>query len=978
MTATVRHPLYILAVSLVLLGFGLPSHTAFAQQRVGVDSGVNPSATGIPPGALPRRLVLGQDVVFNERITTEQQGQTQVLFVDESTLSVGPNANMVIDQFVYDPTAGTGKLVASLGRGVFRFVGGKLSKQDNAVTLRTPTATIGIRGGVVLIDQAANGHLEVEFVYGKGVTITGLNGASQTIYRPGFAVSVAGPGAAPSDPGPAPPGFGAGALAQLDGHIGSSGGAPAVPTEATVTNSGIANVISGNLPASIQAAAKTQPTPAQPPSANQTVQYAIPPTTYQVTSVPPVSPSTVTVIPSPTVAPPVIPSPVIPVVMPPTPVTPTTPTTPVTPVTPVTPQPPVVSVAGLAKVADPATDAGFVKQTAGYRIPYTNGTITYPAGTGLQNGTFAASIASTGRVTLSPLTPGTTNVVAATAANGATATGTATMTADGNFFYANLVPTTPGGSNERLFIFGGVPVNSSFYAPTTTNQITAFTANPDAALASATSPQTIPFLPSNYGGTLPVLPGNVSPLYVVTTAGQPFGNFNANTNPNGAASHYLQASLAVNGQGADQSSALVVATGSFSTSNAGNVYAAGPVRGTVFQSATGPLVAIASANSTVPDGNGNNLFGGNTLSGFVLDQNSYSNGNPVLQLASAGTYQSGVGVSTTNYAFNQPVTTTPLPASASGARQALTESGYFGGIMQCCSTNSQTNAIISYAVAGGTVVQTFPSDNRVVATFAGVDPFTQAQSGVNEVELQFGVPNTPGVIGYGRSTYINNQIYAAAENPNTASSITINGVTASLPTYVSGSDLYPRLAMVTSGTVPNNSWMPAGVTPCSCQYLQWGYWTGHVYDNLNSTGTANGRNDIAEINTWVAGQPTVNLPTTGVGTYNGAAVGTVSNAGATYLAAGGFNQTYNFGSRTGTVNITRFDGANYTAAVSGESGAFAGALQGSFGNRNGTVIGNFYGPAAAETGGTFNIYNGQPVASAKYLASGIFAGKQIP
>src|SRR5271170_8314298 len=193
MTATVRRPPCILVVSFVLLSFGLPSPTALGEQRIGVDSGVNPSATGIPPGALPRRLVLGQDVVFNERITTEAQGQTQILFVDESTLSVGPDANMVIDQFVYDPNAGTGKLAASLTRGVFRFVGGKLSKQDNAVTLRTPTATIGIRGGVMLVnlrpDCAASGSrfgaagcnaLEVIFVYGKGVTVTGLNGASQT------------------------------------------------------------------------------------------------------------------------------------------------------------------------------------------------------------------------------------------------------------------------------------------------------------------------------------------------------------------------------------------------------------------------------------------------------------------------------------------------------------------------------------------------------------------------------------------------------------------------------------------------------------------------------------------------------------------------------------------------------------------------------------------------------------------------------
>ena len=149
--------------------------------------------------------MLGQDVVFNERITTEAAGQTQILFVDELTLSVGPNANMVIDQFVYDPNTGTGKLTASLTRGVFRFVGGKLTKQDNAVTMRTLTATIGIRGGVFLVklrsDCTASGSrlgaagcnaLEIIFVYGKGVTVTGLSGASQTITRPGFEVTVSG------------------------------------------------------------------------------------------------------------------------------------------------------------------------------------------------------------------------------------------------------------------------------------------------------------------------------------------------------------------------------------------------------------------------------------------------------------------------------------------------------------------------------------------------------------------------------------------------------------------------------------------------------------------------------------------------------------------------------------------------------------------------------------------------------------------
>ena len=172
----------------------------------------------------------------------------------------------------------------------------------------------------------------------------------------------------------------------------------------------------------------------------------------------------------------------------------------------------------------------------------------------------------------------------------------------------------------------------------------------------------------------------------------------------------------------------------------------------------------------------------------------------------------------------------------------------------------------SYALTGDNVVATFPSDNRVFAGFAGFagyDPFTSTQSGLSNpgsVLLYFGAPGVPGVNGYAHSTHVNNQIYAATEDPNDQAQITVTSpsgatTTTNLPTYASGSTLYPRLAMVTSGTVPNNSWMPAGVTPCSCQYLQWGYWTGQA-GIPNAAGTNYSRLDVAAINTWIAGTPT--------------------------------------------------------------------------------------------------------------------------
>jgi hypothetical protein len=120
----------------------------------------------------------------------------------------------------------------------------------------------------------------------------------------------------------------------------------------------------------------------------------------------------------------------------------------------------------------------------------------------------------------------------------------------------------------------------------------------------------------------------------------------------------------------------------------------------------------------------------------------------------------------------------------------------------------------------------------------------------------------------------------------------------------------------------------------------------------------------------LAAMPTVTLPTAGVGTYNGVAIGSVLNNGASYLAGGGFNQTYNFGTLTGTANITNFDGANYTAPLTGSGTIFTGNLTGPA-NRTGVLAGTFFGPSAAVTGGGFAVQN----PAGTYIASGAFAGR---
>ncbi len=196
-------------------------------QTVGVTGAVNPNTTGTPPGASVRALGTGADVVFNERITTEASGQADILFVDRSALTVGPNSDLVIDEFVYSPDTGTGKLAASATKGVFRFVGGALSKNPDSVTIKTPAAIVGVRGGVILLAINQNGGASVYFLYGDQASVTTASGHTD-LRRRSWAIDI-GPDGKIGDAHPADPAALQALLSQLKGT--GNGGASPPPTE---------------------------------------------------------------------------------------------------------------------------------------------------------------------------------------------------------------------------------------------------------------------------------------------------------------------------------------------------------------------------------------------------------------------------------------------------------------------------------------------------------------------------------------------------------------------------------------------------------------------------------------------------------------------------------------------------------------------------------------------------------------------------
>ncbi len=123
---------------------------ALAQQQVGVAAAVNPQATSQAPGQATQQLVIGRHVVHNEKISTFNKGRVQLLFADQSTLTLAENSEIVIDKYVYDPEKQAGEMTATVTTGVLRYVGGKISKKKG-VQFLTPSGAVTVRGGIALI-----------------------------------------------------------------------------------------------------------------------------------------------------------------------------------------------------------------------------------------------------------------------------------------------------------------------------------------------------------------------------------------------------------------------------------------------------------------------------------------------------------------------------------------------------------------------------------------------------------------------------------------------------------------------------------------------------------------------------------------------------------------------------------------------------------------------------------------------------------
>ena len=71
-------------------------------------------------------------------------GRIGITFLDNSTVKLTEHSSLIIDEYIYDDNPSNSKMALQFASGTIRFVSGNLNK--NRISLKTPTADIGVRG----------------------------------------------------------------------------------------------------------------------------------------------------------------------------------------------------------------------------------------------------------------------------------------------------------------------------------------------------------------------------------------------------------------------------------------------------------------------------------------------------------------------------------------------------------------------------------------------------------------------------------------------------------------------------------------------------------------------------------------------------------------------------------------------------------------------------------------------------------------
>ena len=196
-------------VALTVWPWGRVSAGTETPMQAGVAAAVKGEVKAVtPPEKAAHPLKSGDPVFMGDKIETGADGQLQILRLDQTVFTLGPSSGIVMDEFMYDPANDNGKVKASMLKGIFRVVSGKVAhKKPENMSVDLPAGSIGFRGTnvagiidgkrsmIVLLGPVGAGRIYVTNIVngevvgvdidqaGKATIVEGANSAPAAVFQ---------------------------------------------------------------------------------------------------------------------------------------------------------------------------------------------------------------------------------------------------------------------------------------------------------------------------------------------------------------------------------------------------------------------------------------------------------------------------------------------------------------------------------------------------------------------------------------------------------------------------------------------------------------------------------------------------------------------------------------------------------------------------------------------------------------------------
>ena len=140
-----------IAAFVTLLLFGFPIIGQPNSDNIGIIKSVSGNAL-IVRQAETLQADINTRIQKGDKLKTAADGKMGIIFEDDTVISMGPDSQLAIEDFLFQPDEKKMSFIARIFYGTISFLSGQIAKlAPDLVNIETPDATIGMRGTHVLV-----------------------------------------------------------------------------------------------------------------------------------------------------------------------------------------------------------------------------------------------------------------------------------------------------------------------------------------------------------------------------------------------------------------------------------------------------------------------------------------------------------------------------------------------------------------------------------------------------------------------------------------------------------------------------------------------------------------------------------------------------------------------------------------------------------------------------------------------------------